>query len=69
MKSLPKRFKYKVTVIEESKDVTTMRLDELIGSLRTFEMGLTQEEEGKNKELAFVAGTQMTTLSMLSKSF
>ncbi|KAA0062613.1 gag-protease polyprotein, related [Cucumis melo var. makuwa] len=30
----------KVTIIEEANDVTTMKLDELFGSLRTFELSL-----------------------------
>lgn len=40
LKSLPKRFVYKVTTIKEAKDVTTIQLDELIKSLHTFEMNL-----------------------------
>ncbi|KAK1564839.1 hypothetical protein Q3G72_012679 [Acer saccharum] len=35
--SLPKRFKAKVTAIEESKDVDFMSLDELLRSFQTFE--------------------------------
>ncbi|KAG8483095.1 hypothetical protein CXB51_022018 [Gossypium anomalum] len=35
--SLLERFVIKVTVIEEANDITTLRLDELISSLRTFE--------------------------------
>lgn len=38
LRSLPKRFIYKVTAIEEAKDISTMKLEELMGSLRTFEM-------------------------------
>ncbi|KAK0598793.1 hypothetical protein LWI29_038043 [Acer saccharum] len=37
LRSLPKRFKAKVTAIEESKDVDVMSIDELLGSLQTFE--------------------------------
>ena len=36
----PKRFRAKVTVIEESKDIDSMRLDELVGSIQTYEMTL-----------------------------
>jgi hypothetical protein len=38
LRSLPKRFSMKVTAIEESQDLSTMKVDELIGSLQTFEM-------------------------------
>ena len=38
VRSLRKRFEAKVMAIEEHKDTDTMRLDELIGSLRTYEI-------------------------------
>lgn len=38
LRSLPKRFYMKVTSIEEAKDVSTIKVDELIGSLLMFEM-------------------------------
>ena len=50
LKSLPKRFKAKVTAIEESKDVDVMSLDELLGSLQTFEACM--KPKAKNKGLA-----------------
>ena len=49
LRSLPKRFAYKVTAIEEAKDIQKMKLGELIGSLKTFEMNL-EEERGEKKE-------------------
>ena len=45
LRSLPQRFAYKVTAIEEAKNIETMRLDELMGSLRTFEMNLSQNKK------------------------
>jgi len=33
LKSLPKRFDMKVTTIEEAQDISSMQVDELIGSL------------------------------------
>ena len=50
LRSLPKRFKAKVTAIEESKDVDVMSLDELLGSLQTFEACM--KPKAKNKGLA-----------------
>ena len=44
MRSLPKRFSYKVTTIKEAKNIITMKLEELMGSLRTFEMYLEEEK-------------------------
>ncbi|KAA0063933.1 Receptor-like protein 12 [Cucumis melo var. makuwa] len=38
LRSLPSRFSMKVTAIEEANDMTTMKLDELFGSLRTFKL-------------------------------
>ncbi|KAK0570926.1 hypothetical protein LWI29_008583 [Acer saccharum] len=50
LRSLPKRFKAKVTAIEESKDVDVMSLDEFLGSLQTFEACM--KPKAKNKGLA-----------------
>ena len=84
LRSLPKRFAYKVTVIEEAKDVQNMKLGELIGSLRTFEMNL-EEEKGdkKPKGIAFQAESRddkgvehgdedddiAETMALMSKNF
>lgn len=54
LRSLPRRFAYKVTAIEEAKDMWSMKLDLLMGSLCTFEMNLNEEK----KELALQAGVQ-----------
>ncbi|RVW23645.1 hypothetical protein CK203_093944 [Vitis vinifera] len=40
LRSLPGRFRAKVTAIEESKDVDSLKVDELVSSLQTFEMTL-----------------------------
>ncbi|KAK2362825.1 gag-protease polyprotein [Trifolium repens] len=53
LRSLPKRFSMKVTAIEESQDLSTMKVDELIGSLQTFEMTFEDRPEKKLKNLAF----------------
>ena len=50
LRSLPKRFAYKVTAIKEAKGVQKMKLEELIGSLRTFEMKLEEEKDGKKAQ-------------------
>ena len=48
LRFLPKRFAYKVTEIEEVKDIRNMKLEELMRSRRTFEMNL-EEEKGDKK--------------------
>ena len=50
LRSLPQRFAYKVTAIEEAKDIQAMKLDELMSSLHTFEMNL--NEDKNEKEIA-----------------
>ena len=40
LRSLPKRIDMKMIVVEETHDVKNMRIDDLMGSLRTFEMNL-----------------------------
>ena len=56
LKSLPKRFHAKITVIKESKDIDTIPLMELIGNLQTYELGLTRLGKGtKSKNMALKA--------------
>jgi hypothetical protein len=40
LRSLPERFRIKVTTIEESKDLEEMKIEELLGSLQTYELSL-----------------------------
>jgi len=40
LRSLPERFRIKVTTIEESKDLKEMKIEELVGSLQTYELSL-----------------------------
>jgi len=56
-RSLPKKFDMKVTAIEEAQDIKNMKVEELIGSLQSFEMTISDESEKKNKRIAFVSNT------------
>ena len=47
LKSVPERFHAKITAIEESKDINTIPLVELIGNLQTYELGLTRLGKGQ----------------------
>jgi hypothetical protein len=40
LRSLPECFRIKVTTIEESKDLEEMKIEELVGSLQTYELSL-----------------------------
>ena len=40
LRSLPERFHAKITAVEESKDLDSIPLTELIGNLQTYELGL-----------------------------
>ncbi|KAI3470733.1 hypothetical protein Pfo_027396 [Paulownia fortunei] len=60
LRSLPDRFAHKVTAIEEAKDVTIIHLDELIGSLETFEMNLKQNKIEKDKGIVLQAEAHET---------
>ncbi|KAA0045506.1 gag-pol polyprotein [Cucumis melo var. makuwa] len=53
LRSLPRKFDMKVTAIEEVQDITTLKLDELFGSLLTFEMTISNRESKKGKGIAF----------------
>ena len=53
MRSLSERFRPKVTPIEKSKDIDSMRIDELVDSIQTYEMTLPSFQ--KFKDFAFKA--------------
>lgn len=53
LRSLPKRFDMKVTAIEEAQDISSMKVDELIRSLQTFELA----NGFKKKNMAFISNT------------
>ncbi|KAK2426944.1 putative mitochondrial protein [Trifolium repens] len=55
LRSLPKRFDMKVTAIEEAQDIANMKIDELVGSLQTFELTINERGEKKNKSVAFIS--------------
>lgn len=52
LRSLPERFKIKVTTIDEVHDTSEMKVDELIGSLLTYEMSFADSSEKKHRGLA-----------------
>ena len=55
LRSLPKRFDMKVTCIEEFRDLSEIRLDDLVGSLQTYELSANERSGSKNKNIAFVS--------------
>ena len=56
LRSLLKRFHAKITAIEELKDIDKIPLTELVGNLRTYELGLTRiGKSGKGKSMALKA--------------
>ena len=64
LRSLPKRFDMKVTAIEEAQDISTMKVDELIGSLQNHEIIINNRVEKKNKNLAFASNTEESQLGL-----
>ncbi|KAL5578208.1 hypothetical protein UlMin_019907 [Ulmus minor] len=58
LRSLPKQWEAKVTAIQEAKNLSTLPLDELVGSLMTHETTMKQNSDDsvktdKEKNLAF----------------
>ena len=51
LRSLPESFLAKITVIEESKDLDEIKIQELIGSLQTHELGLPSHKTSKSLSL------------------
>jgi hypothetical protein len=58
---LPKRFRIKVTTIEESKDLDEMKIEELVGSLQTYEYSLPPVK--KPKAIALKASKKKARVS------
>ena len=58
LRSLPESFHAKVTTIEESKDLDDIKVQELIGSLQTYELSLPSQRKSKDgveKDVAYLA--------------
>ncbi|TYK18530.1 gag-pol polyprotein [Cucumis melo var. makuwa] len=53
LRSLPRKFDMKVNAIEEAHDITTLKHDELFGSLLMFEMATADRENKKGKGISF----------------
>ena len=47
LRSLPARWRPKVTAIEEAKDINTLSVEDLISSLKVHEIGLNEHEYAK----------------------
>ena len=53
LRSLPKRFHAKITIIEKVKDIDQIHLTKLVGNLQTYEMGLGKlGKGGKSRNMA-----------------
>ncbi|KAA0043137.1 gag-proteinase polyprotein [Cucumis melo var. makuwa] len=61
LRSLPSKFNMKVTAIEEANDLSKMKLDELFGSLRTFELHLGHTENRRKPGLALTSVKEKPT--------
>jgi len=55
LRSLPKRFYMKVTTIEEAQNISSLKVDELIGSLQNFEITVNNKTDKKGKGIAFAS--------------
>ncbi|XP_073064107.1 uncharacterized protein [Primulina eburnea] len=55
LRSLPERFNIKICAIDEAKDTSKMSVEDLISSLRTFEMNLDMQRKDKGKTIALQA--------------
>jgi hypothetical protein len=80
LRSLPECFRIKVTTIEESKDIESMKIEELVGSFQTYEYSLPPVKKAKaialkaSKKKARVSSkedsdNEENAVAMLSKNF
>ena len=54
LRSLPESFRAKVTANEESKDLDVIKVQELIGSLQTYELSLPSQRKSKSLALKMI---------------
>ena len=54
LRSLPESFRAKVTTVEESKDLDEIKVQELIGSLQTYELSLPNQRKSKSLALNII---------------
>ena len=72
---MTKDFRPKVTAITKSKDVDSFPIDELVGSLQSYESDLPKTNKSKSMALKFVDdygfddGLSFTEIAYLSKNF
>jgi len=64
LRSLPERFRIKVKIIEESKDLEEMKIEDLVGSLQTYEYSLPPIR--KTKTIALKASKASKKKSIVS---
>jgi hypothetical protein len=57
LRSLPKRFRSKVTAIEESRNIKELKVEELVGSLQTHEVNHFQPKKNKGLALKIAKNT------------
>jgi len=55
LRSLIKTFDMKVTTIEEAQDISSLKVDELIGSLQNYEITVNNKTDKKGKGIAFTS--------------
>lgn len=55
LRSLPRTFDMKVTAIEEAHNISSLKVDELIGSLQNFEITINSKIDKKGKSITFAS--------------
>ena len=69
LRSLPESFRAKVTTIKESKDLDDIKVQELVGSLQTYELSLPNQRKSKSLALKTVNERWMfMTIQMMMQS-
>lgn len=58
LRYLSKKFYMKVTTIEEAQDLSTLKVDELIGYLQTFEVTINIRSKKNNRSITCVSNTK-----------
>lgn len=66
---LPERFRPKATTIEESKDLDSIKVEELVSSLKTFKASLPQMKEAQDDPFDEKANLNNEDLDLIARKF
>lgn len=64
LRSIPRKFNIKVTTIKEAQYLSSMKVDELVESLQTFEVAISDKSERRTRALPWYPTLERIKIKM-----